>query len=218
MKVGTDAVLLGCWVNAEKAQHILDIGTGTGIIALMLAQKSSASIDAIDIDANACLQASENKNACKWKDRIEIRHSALQNFSKDSTKKYDVIVSNPPYFIDSSKALGIERTTARHTDQLPFEELIDGVVNLLSKNGKFCLILPFKESETFIEIANEKKLFLTKLMRVKTTETKVPKRMLMQFELSRKTFSENYIIIEKKERHSFTEEYIEFTKEYYLGF
>ncbi|MEO6882633.1 MAG: methyltransferase [Bacteroidia bacterium] len=218
MKVGTDAVLLGSWVNAENVQHILDIGTGTGIIALMLAQKTIASIDAIDIDENACLQATENKDACNWKNRVQIHCISLQDFSKKSTKKYDVIVSNPPYFIDSSKALGIERTTARHTDLLSFEELIDGVISLLQKNGKFCIILPFKEGETFIEMANEKKLFLTKLMRVKTTQGKVAKRIMMQFEFARNTFSESSIIIEKEERHSYTDDYIALTKEYYLGF
>ena len=110
MKVGTDAVLLGSWVNASNAKTILDIGTGTGIISLMLAQKSGARIDAIDIDTNAFIQASENVNDCAWKDRIDVHHISLQQFTKESDHKYDLIVSNPPYFVDSSKAMDIAPT------------------------------------------------------------------------------------------------------------
>lgn len=218
MKVGTDAVLLGSWVNASNAKTILDIGTGTGIIALMLAQKSSARIDAIDIDLNAFIQATENVNDCTWKDRIEIHHISLQQFAKESDHKYDLIVSNPPYFIDSSKASEESRTNARHTDQLPFKDLLDGVLKLLSPNGKFYVILPTKESELFREDAEKHKLFLTKVTRVITRTDKPEKRLLMRFEFIQRAFSEDSITIEKDERHSYTDEYKELTKDYYLAF
>ncbi len=218
MKVGTDAVLLGSWVNASNAKTILDIGTGTGIIALMLAQKSSARIDAIDIDLNAFIQATENVNDCKWKDRIEIHHISLQQFAKESDHKYDLIVSNPPYFIDSSKASEESRTNARHTDQLPFKDLLDGVLKLLNPNGKFYVILPTKESELFREDAEKHKLFLTKVTRVITRTDKPEKRLLMRFEFIQRAFSEDSITIEKDERHSYTDEYKELTKDYYLAF
>ena len=130
MKVGTDAVLIGSWVNASNSKTILDIGTGTGIIALMLAQKSGARIDAIDIDNNAFEQAQENVNNCNWKERITVHHVSLQQFVADSTQKYDLIVSNPPYFVDSSKAIEESRTNARHTDQLAYTDLLDGVLKL----------------------------------------------------------------------------------------
>lgn len=218
MKVGTDAVLLGSWVNASNAKTILDIGTGTGIIALMLAQKSSARIDAIDIDLNAFIQATENVNDCTWKDRIEVHHISLQQFAKESDHKYDSIVSNPPYFIDSSKASEESRTNARHTDQLPFKDLLDGVLKLLNPNGKFYVILPTKESELFREDAEKHKLFLTKVTRVITRTDKPEKRLLMRFEFIQRAFSEDSITIEKDERHSYTDEYKELTKDYYLAF
>ena len=218
MKVGTDAVLLGSWVNASNAKTILDIGTGTGIIALMLAQKSGARIDAIDIDMNAYIQATENVNHCDWKDRIEVHHISLQQFAKESDHKYDLIVSNPPYFIDSSKASEESRTNARHTDQLPFNELLDGVLKLLNPTGKFYVILPTKESEQFREEAEKHKLFLTKLTRVITRTDKPEKRLMLRFEFIQRAFSESSITIEKDERHSYTDEYKELTKDYYLAF
>jgi len=218
MKVGTDAVLLGAWVNASNAKTILDIGTGTGIITLMLAQKSGAKIDAIDIDRNSYEQAKENADACLWKDRISIYHKSLQQYSTESEKKYDLIVSNPPYFVDSSKALEEARTNARHTDQLEYIELLNGVLKLLNPTGKFYVILPKKESEQFCEMAAENKLFLTKQTKVITRTDKPEKRLLMRFEFTNRAFSEDSIVIEKDERHSYTDEYKELTKEYYLAF
>jgi tRNA1Val (adenine37-N6)-methyltransferase len=218
MKVGTDAVLLGSWVNASNAKTILDIGTGTGIIALMLAQKSPARIDAIDIDSNAFIQATENVNQCNWKDRIDVHHISLQQFTKESDHKYDLIVSNPPYFIDSSKASEESRTNARHTDQLPFKDLLDGVLKLLNPNGKFYVILPTKEAELFREEAEKNKLFLTKLTRIITRADKPEKRLMMRYEFIQRAFSESSITIEKDERHSYTDEYKELTKDYYLAF
>ncbi|OFY82670.1 MAG: hypothetical protein A3F72_02315 [Bacteroidetes bacterium RIFCSPLOWO2_12_FULL_35_15] len=218
MKVGTDAVLLGSWVNALNSKTILDIGTGTGIIALMLAQKSGARIDAIDIDNNAFEQARENINSCNWKDRITAHHISLQQFALENSQKYDLIVSNPPYFVDSSKAIEESRSNARHTDQLGYSELLDGVLKLLNPNGKFHIILPTKEGESFRELAEENKFYLTKLTRVITRADKPEKRLLMRFEFIRRTFSESSIVIEKDERHSYTDEYKELTKDYYLAF
>jgi tRNA1Val (adenine37-N6)-methyltransferase len=218
MKVGTDAVLLGSWVNTTNANSILDIGTGTGIIALMLAQRSNAMIDAIDIDTNAYIQATENVAACKWKEHIRVHHISLQQFVQQHKEKFDLIVSNPPYFIDSSKASEESRSNARHTDQLPYDHLLKGVLALLNPHGKFYVILPTKESEQFRDLAEQNKLFLTKLTRVITRSDKPEKRWLMRFEFTRKSFSEDSITIEEDARHSYTDEYKELTKEYYLGF
>jgi tRNA1Val (adenine37-N6)-methyltransferase len=218
MKVGTDAVLLGSWVNPSHAKHILDIGTGTGIIALMLAQRSGAQIDAIDIDQNAFIQAKENAGNCLWKERIHIYHRALQDFNPDGDYKYDLIVSNPPYFVDSSKASEESRTNARHTDQLPYDELLKGVLKLLHPSGKFYVILPKKESELFRELAETNKLYCTKITKVVTRTDKPEKRLLMRFEFTNRAFSEDSIIIEKDERHSYSDEYKELTKDYYLAF
>jgi tRNA1Val (adenine37-N6)-methyltransferase len=219
MKVGTDAVLLGSWVSTQGAETILDIGTGTGVIALMLAQRSKAAIDAIDIDPNACLQARENAESSPWKNQLTIYHESFQTFAVRTEKKYDLIVSNPPFFVDSSKASDIERTISRHTDLLPYDELIDGVMKVLRQDGRFCVILPAKEGELFRDMAAEKHLYLCKLTRVRTRADKTSeKRLLMQFERKPHSFSENTLVIEKDERHSYTDQYKELTKEYYLAF
>ena len=219
MKVGTDAVLLGSWVSTEGADSILDIGTGTGVIALMLAQRSKAEIDAIDIDSNACLQARENAESSPWSSQVTVHHESFQTFATRAAKRYDLVVSNPPFFVDSSKASDIERTISRHTDLLPYHELIDGVLKVLKPEGRFCMILPAKEGEVFRDMASEKHLYLCKLTRVRTRADKATeKRLLMQFERKPSSFSENTLVIEKDERHSYTDEYKELTREYYLAF
>lgn len=218
MKVGTDAVLLGAWVTASRAKTILDIGTGTGIISLMLAQKSNAKIDAIEIDKNAYDQALENIGNCKWKERIQAHHTSLQDYAKVCNYKYDLIISNPPYFVDSSKASEEARTNARHTDHLPFTDLLNGVVKLLNATGRFYVILPTKESQLFREMAEEQKLYLTRFTKVITRTDKPEKRVLMKFEFVRKPIEESSITIEQDERHSYTDQYKELTKDYYIAF
>jgi tRNA1Val (adenine37-N6)-methyltransferase len=219
MKVGTDAVLLGAWTSCRDAESILDIGTGTAVIALMLAQKCEAYIDAIEIDENAFNQAVENANASKWSKRVNIHHISLQNFAAVPRIKYDLIVSNPPYFIDSSKASDVERTKARHADMLPFADLVVGAKKLLSDKGRLCVILPLKEGALFRDIAESKGLYLSNLTRVRTTQDKqTEKRWLMQFEFKPSSFSENSIVIEKDKRHEYSDEYKELTKDYYLAF
>lgn len=218
MKVGTDAVLLGAWIDASTAINILDIGTGTGVIAIMLAQKSTAQIDAIDIDKNAYQQALENVNTCPWKNRIKVLHILLQEYANTVQKKYDFIVSNPPYFIDSTKTPEESRTLARHTDMLEFDELLEGVLQLLTDEGKFYVILPSKEGEFFRDIAEQRELYLTKLARIKARKDKPEKRYLMKFERHPKSFSESSLVIEHEGHHSYTDEYKELTKDYYLAF
>lgn len=218
MKVGTDAVLLGSWVDTTGAKKILDIGTGTGIISLMLAQKSDAKVDAIDLDENAFNQAVDNVASCRWKSQIQVYHISLQKCSVINDDKYDLIVSNPPYFVDSSKALEESRTNARHTDQLPFDDLLDGVLRLLSPTGAFYVILPTKESQLFREKAEEQNLFLNKCTRIVTRTDKPEKRLLMKFEFTKKELEEDSIVIEKNGRNSYTDEYKELTKDYYLAF
>lgn len=140
MKVGTDGVLLGAWAGTESCNRILDIGTGTGLIALMLAQRSKAVIDAIDIDADACLQAQENAESSPFAGRINVRHCALADFAQAATNLYDLIVSNPPYFVDSLKCPDRQRNTARHTDTLTLEDLLQDSRKLLAPQGRIALI------------------------------------------------------------------------------
>ncbi len=219
MKVGTDAVLLGAWVLPNGSKHILDIGAGTGVIALMLAQKTEAHIDAIDIDEEAVSQAKQNVLDSKFANQITVTQTSLQQYSKDSTQKYNLIVTNPPYFEQSLKSTDEQRSHARHADVLPFEELLDGVLKLLDEKGKFCLILPTLEAEKFRALAEKRGLHLSKLLRVKSRIDKdTDKRHLMQFEVKPTEFSEKTIAIELEERHQYTEDYKDLTKDYYINF
>lgn len=219
MKVGTDAVLLGAWIIPNECKYILDIGTGTGVISLMLAQKTEAQIDAIDIDEEAFLQAKQNVSESKFSNQIHVTHSSFQDYTKTATKKYNLIVTNPPYFEQSLKSSDEQRSHARHADVLPFEELLDGVLKLLDEKGKFCLILPSLEAVKFRTLAEKKGLNLSKLLRIKSRMDKdTDKRHLMQFEFTPSEFSENTIAIEQEERHQYTADYKELTKDYYLNF
>lgn len=219
MKVGTDAVLLGAWIIPNGSVNILDIGTGTGIIALMLAQKSNAHIDAIDIDDNSVVQAKQNVSESKFADKITVGHSSFQDFAKTTIKKFNLIVTNPPYFEQSLKSSDEKRSHARHADVLPFEDLLDGVIKLLDPKGKFCLILPKLEAEKFRLLAEKRGLILSKLLRVKSRADKeIDKRHIMQFEFKPSGFSEATIAIELNERHQYTDEYKNLTKDYYMNF
>ena len=219
MKVGTDAVLLGSWVQTRESKNILDIGTGTGIIALMLAQKSEAFIHALDIDRYAVEQAIENVAESPFKNNIFIYHKSLQSFADEVSFKYDLIVSNPPYFVDSSKAPDQTRNFARHTDELSYDDLLIGVNKLLQPQGKFCLILPIKEGQLFIDKALAAGLYCNKITRVKTRKDKEePKRLLLCLSYSEMTLEEDLLVIEEEDRHQYTPEYIALTKDYYIHF
>lgn len=218
MKVGTDGVLLGSWIQPEKnIKRILDIGTGTGLLALMLAQKTESPIDAIDIDKSSVDQASENFHISPWNQRLNAIHCSLQNFIVQPSGKYDLIVSNPPFFRDSYKTEDNSRTIARHTDQsLSYNDLIYGVASLLSESGIFYLILPFNEGQEFIRLANEKGIHACRQTRVLTRQGKPPKRVLMSFRFKSQEAKEDELIIQNGDG-SFSLEYLELTRDYYLA-
>ncbi len=215
MKVGTDAVLLGSYVNARNASTILDIGTGTGVIALMLAQKSNGYIQAIDIDENAFRQSNENFKISPWYNRLFSKHKSLQEFSSSYHEKFDLIVTNPPYFHHASKPLIESRLNARHGDLLTFDELLEGVIKLLKPEGRFFLILPCREGLEFLDKAQRKEFFCRHILRVKTKADKNEKRVIMEFGFRFGLMSEDEIIIQEEDG-SFTQEYIDLTSEYYI--
>ncbi len=219
MKVGTDAVLLGSWVIPNGSAKILDIGTGTGVIALMIAQKSNAEITAIDIDKDSTEQAQSNVAESIFHSQIRVLHSSFQDLVKTCDKKFNLIITNPPYFIDSLKSNDDTRKIARHTDSLSFGDLLDGVKKLLDEKGKFCLILPRNEALLFREMAKVKGLYLSKLLRVRTrSEKDSEKRHIMQFEFKESEFSESTLIIEEDSHRNYTADYKALTKDYYLSF
>ena len=221
MKVGTDGVLLGAWADVSNATKILDIGTGTGVIALMLAQRSNARIDAIDTDDQSCLQAKENILNSKFHERIKVHNQSLQKFCEEKSGKYNLIVSNPPYFQNSLKSENANRNISRHSDvaELNSEILIFSALKLLNLKGKFCLILPKTEGEKFVETSESKNLFCTKITRVFSKPKKNIIRLLLEFELTRKKMEEDFLTIETgRKPNDFTEEYKKLTRNFYLNF
>ena len=215
MKVGTDAVLLGSWVQTGKASSILDIGTGSGVIALMLAQKCNTLIDAIDIDETAYLQSSQNFKTSAWSNRLKSLHLSLQEFSKVHDGNYDLIVTNPPYFHHASKPAEESRLNARHHDLLTFDELLAGVRKLLKTDGRFFVILPCKEGLEFLDKAQRIELFCNHILRIKTKADKNEKRLIMEFGFHFGVMEEKEIIIQEEDG-SFTQDYIDLTRDYYI--
>ena len=218
MKVGTDGVLLGAWTPVSNNPFsILDIGAGTGLIALMMAQRSTAEqIDAIEIDDDAYEQAVENFEESKWGDRLFCYHAGLDEFVEEMhDEEYDIIVSNPPFYTENYSSGNEQRDKARFTESLPFEHLIEAAAILLSENGIFSVIIPFKEEEKFIAIAAEFNLYPTKITRIKgTAETEI-KRSLMAFTRQQTETRIDKLVIETS-RHQYTPEYTELTKDFYL--
>ncbi|EZH71670.1 tRNA (adenine-N6)-methyltransferase [Aquimarina atlantica] len=217
MKIGTDGVLLGAWVPINDAvTSILDIGTGTGIIALMAAQRSHAEvIDAIEIDADAYEQAVENFEASPWGDRLFCYHASFQEFVIEIDDQYDLLISNPPFYAEDYKTSDSKRDMARFEDALPFEHLVIGGSKLLSNKGLFAMIIPYKEETRVIDIAAQVSLFPQKITRVKGTPTSEIKRSLLLFGRDQINFEANELVIETK-RHHYTDAYINLTKAFYL--
>ncbi len=218
MKIGTDAVLLGAWCPIENNTFsVLDIGAGTGILSLMLAQRTNAEqIDAIEIDENAYEQAVDNFENSPWGDRLFCFHAGLDEFIEEPEDEYDLIVSNPPFYSEDYKTENEQRDLARFQDAMPFEDLVAAADLLLSENGIFAVIIPYKEEAKFIDLCAEAELFPVKVTRVKGTPTSEIKRSLLAFkryELPVLTADE--LIIETA-RHQYTEEYIVLTKDFYL--
>lgn len=216
MKIGTDGVLLGSWTNITAAESILDIGAGTGIIALMLAQRSSAeAIDAIEIDSNAYEQCVENFENSLWGDRLYCYHAGLDEFIEEIEDLYDVIVCNPPFYTESVTSGDLQRDQARQNEFLPFKELIEGVSVLISKHGIFSTIIPFREKDDFIRMAASHELFPSRCMHVKGNPAAEVKRVLLEFTKQEKSCEVLDLIIEM-ERHVYTIDYINLTKDFYL--
>lgn len=218
MKVGTDGTLLGAWASLPEKGNILDIGTGTGLIAIMIAQRSpQVMISAIDIDEDCVTQAKENVDASKWHNRIEVIHSALQNFNPD--KKFDLIISNPPYFVDSLNSPDAARTTARHNVTLSFSDLCDGILRLMTDKGTFAVILPQPEMQA-LQSTMRGKLFITRICEVWSTPTSGAKRILAEFRRcppEAPPMAEK-LIIEDRGPMGYSDEYRQLTRDFYLKF
>lgn len=228
MKVGTDGVLLGAWVTLDKnADSILDIGAGTGLIALMLAQRSDAeTVDAVEIDKDAYEQCVENFENSPWGDRLFCYHAGLDEFVDEWEDTYDLIVCNPPFHEPGpplplasppkgETSTGSSREKARFYNFLPFDKLVEGVVKLLSENGTFAVIIPFKEEEKILALASKIGLRPQKITRVKGNTTAKIKRSLLQLGFGKTQVKFDELTIEL-ERHQYTEDYKNLTGNFYL--
>ena len=217
MKVGTDGVLLGAWTEIkEDVRSVLDIGTGTGLIALQIAQRSDCEIiDALEIEPNAYEQAVTNFENSDWGDRLFCYHASLQEFTEEIEDTYDLIISNPPFYNSTFKELEQNRALARHTQNLTFDELLQGTSKLLSESGSCAFIIPYQEEEKFLEIAQKNNLFPNRITRVKGNVNTSIKRSLLQLSFVKTTPKIEELSIEI-ERHQYTQTYIQLVQDFYL--
>lgn len=215
MKVGTDGVLLGAWADVKSCTNILDVGTGTGLIALMLAQRVETKITGIEIEHAAAHEAKINVQNSPWPNKIDIEHVAFQDFGQASTEQFDLIVSNPPFFANSLKANDKTRNLARHTDFLPFSDLILYAAKLLSAKGRLALIIPTAAFPELEKLAKQSRLFLLRRCDVYPRNDRPLNRTLLEFGKSQTTVKYTEITV-YKEAGKYSDEFKELTKAFYL--
>jgi len=225
-KVGTDGVLLGAWASVENAGSILDVGTGTGLIAMMLAQRTAASIVdtgihivALEIDKESCEQAMDNVRMSPWNQRIKVINCSFQDYCETEHTMFDLIVSNPPFFSDSRKPDKPGKEISRHDTLLGLGDMVPGVGKLLTPEGKFCVILPVEESNKMQKLAGENGLHPYRICRVSPNTNLPVKRNLLEFRRKPvETVEESEMAIERDRRHDYTDAYRELTRDFYLAF
>ncbi|HYQ58408.1 MAG TPA: methyltransferase [Draconibacterium sp.] len=217
MKVGIDGVLLGAWADVRGCNTILDIGTGTGLITLMLAQRSKAQITAIEIEKNAAEEAAENVAASPWGNQVDVRNVSLQKFAAETTSHFDLIVSNPPFFRNSLKAGDKNRSLARHTDSLPLEVLIEAVARLLSEHGRFSFILPLQAHNEIEDLARLNGLYLNRKTLVCPNRKKPTNRILIQMSKTETVAQTDHLTIYNNDG-SWSDTFKRLTEDYYLNF
>lgn len=215
MKINTDGVLLGAWVDVADANNILDIGTGTGVIAIMIAQRNNhASILGVEIDSASAQQARQNMESSKWSDRLGVSEAAIQDFARSSKVSFDCIVSNPPFFSGGVFSHNENRNNVRHAVKLSHGDLLQSVKRLLAPKGRFSLILPYLEGLRFKEMAENYGLYCSRMMEVHTKKGKPVERVLLQFEKEEKKLTLEEITL--NDENGFTKAYKKLTSDFYL--
>jgi len=215
-KVGTDGVLLGASADVTDVRRILDVGSGTGLVTIMLAQRCEAEIVAIEPDYDSFIQGRDNVNLCKWRNRIKVEHISLQDYN--DKEKFDLIVSNPPYFDDSLKNPDPRKSASRHNDSLTTCEVLENVSRLLEDEGRLQLIMPYVEGNIFIAEAHNYNLFCNSILKIRPLPTSDIRRLILTFSRKQLTVTERFLTIEHGRRHEYTENYVDLTKDFYLKF
>lgn len=224
MKIGTDGILLGAWASLKDPYSILDIGAGTGVISLMLAQRSNAElIDAVELEEDAYEQCVTNFENSPWSDRLFCYHASLEEFAEEmKDEKYDLIISNPPFFkapispSPSKNGPSNSRKAARFNDSLPFEELLELASELLSDEGELAVIIPYDEEEGFLNFAKVVNLHPNKITNVRGNKDSSIVRSLIQLSFTKVSKILKTELVIEKSRHDYTEEYIDLVRDFYL--
>lgn len=218
MKVCTDSVLLGAWADCKDCKNVLDVGTGCGILALMLAQRSNAEIEAVEVDEDSVIQAKGNFEKSAWNKRIRIVGISFPQYAEKCTKKFDLVISNPPYFENSLKPESGKRSLARHVETLSFQSLIENVVKCMNHHGRFACVLPYPSSLKMISTASLSGLKLKRQLNISTNPHSSPKLVLLEFEID---FQGDGAIDELSiydDSGKYSDPYIFLTHHFYLNF
>jgi len=215
MKVGTDGVLLGAWCDVAGCCEVVDAGTGSGLIALMLAQRGGVNIAGVEIDGDAAAQAAGNVALSPFAERVRIVHASFIDFAGSAECKYDKVVSNPPYFVDSLKPGDAARSLARHTGGMDYRQLVDSSCRLLSGSGRLAVILPYDQFDSFARVAGEYHLSLCRKTVVYPKPGASPTRVLMEWGKTPCPCAENTLVIEV-ERHIYSDDFKRLTRDFYL--
>ncbi|MDD4114150.1 MAG: methyltransferase [Massilibacteroides sp.] len=215
MKVGTDGVLLGAWADVSNSRSIADIGTGSGLIALMLAQRSEAKIDSIDIEYSSYIQAKENINNSIFNRQINVHHTSLEKYIQTTNRQYDLIVSNPPYFHNSLHSPFPKRTIARHDDKLTLADLLSDSLKILAPKGRIAIILPYDQEQELTGQAKLHQIHIKRKTGIRPKPESEYKRLLVELTREKVECQTEELTIEKA-HHEYTKEYISLTKDFYL--
>lgn len=216
MKIGTDAILLARWVDVSKNDEVLDIGTGCGLIPLMLSQKGIKNADAVEIDTESYEEARQNFANSAWNSRLNAINDDIKSYSKNCEKKYDLIVSNPPFFFGDNIPQKVKKGLARHTNTLSYSDLLSAVKLLLKPDGRFALVLPSIEAVTFKKEAENQGFYLQKELKIIPIEGKESNRINMQLVVNQVDNIDAETFVLRNQDHSFTKEYKDFLKDFYL--
>ena len=218
MRVGTDAVLFAQWVDVVSSDNALDIGTGSGVIPLILAQKGVGSVDAVELDSDSYEEANLNFSISVYSDRLSVVQNDVRDYAANNEKKYDLIVSNPPFYASDVKPIKEKKVMARHVSTLSFKDLLVAAKKMMKEDARFALVLPFYESRLFIKEAENLGFYLQKEFLISPIEGKEPNRVNMQFVLNEVESVETVLFTIRNKDYSYTDEYKEFLKDFYLDF